>query len=106
MGRKALSSRDFQFASGSANGRPRGLNFRRSRGLILLRPSHAWWHSRCSQRLSLLFPHRRFERQSEPASPERVKIGNHKRDCWVTTKLVLFSARQSVVLPISSPVSS
>ena len=39
MGRKALSSRDFQFASGSANGRPRGLNFRRSRGLILLRPA-------------------------------------------------------------------
>src|SRR3954470_17561393 len=40
MGRKAFSSRDFQFASSSANGRPSGLNFRRSRGLILLRPAH------------------------------------------------------------------
>src|SRR3954452_17302021 len=39
MGRKAFSSRDFQFASSSANGRPSGLNFRRSRGLILLRPA-------------------------------------------------------------------
>src|SRR3954463_6638305 len=37
--RKALSSRDFQFASGSASGRPSGLNFRRSLGLILLRPA-------------------------------------------------------------------
>src|SRR4051794_39640779 len=40
MGRKAFLSRDFQFASSSANGRPSGLNFRRSRGLILLRPAH------------------------------------------------------------------
>ena len=40
MGGKTLSSRDFRFTSGSANGRLNGLNFRRRAGLILLRPAH------------------------------------------------------------------
>src|SRR3954463_13797167 len=54
MGRKAFSSRDFQFASSSANGRPSGLNFRRSRGLILLRPAQG------RVRVEWLAPHPRI----------------------------------------------